>query len=246
MRPAAVLSWSDVTADYGDGVAIIHDVSVSIGEREVVAVIGPNGAGKSTLLKSLLGEAMVSRGRIELEGRDVTRWPADRLARLGVGYVPQLRDVMDGLTVTENLEIGGYLLSKADRTRRIGEVMDLFPRLRALSRRPVKRLSGGERKLVGIGRALVRAPRVLLLDEPTASLAPAYASDVLAEAVTASREQGATIVLIEQRAAEALAVSDWCYVLHDGRNYLDLDAKSAREQLHTIGSALLGDALKVE
>lgn len=240
-RPTPILTWGKVTAGYTRGIDVVRDVTVSVGAGEVVCIIGPNGAGKSTLLKALVGDAAVTAGSISLFGRDVTGWRADQLARRGVGYVPQLGDVIEGLSVAENLEIGGYLLGRDARRRRITEVMELFPALWPLRRRQVAKLSGGERKLVGIGRALVSEPTVLALDEPTGSLSPAHASEVLDEVVVRIARAGVAILLVEQRAAEALAVSDWCYVLAGGREYTNLDAVSAARDLEIIGSALLGN-----
>ena len=239
-RPEPVLSWNGVTVGYSNGLKILEDVTVDIGKGEVVAIIGPNGAGKSTLFKALIGDARVFQGTITVGDVDVTHWPANRLQHVGVGYVPQLGDVIDGLTVTENLEIGGYSLPKAVRASRIADVMETFPNLKPLAKRPVRKLSGGERKLVGIGRALIPNPTLLALDEPTASLAPAYISEILDGILPTIVAQGVTIVIIEQRAAEALVHSDWCYVLAQGRNYTDLEAKAALDDLVKIGASLLG------
>ena len=239
-RPEALLVWNNVTVGYANGLKVLEDVSVSVGKGEHVTIIGPNGAGKSTLFKALIGDARVFSGSIEVGGVDVTHWTADRLSHVGVGYVPQLGDVIDGLSVTENLEIGGYSLSRAERQRRIGEIMDMFPILGPLAKRPVRKLSGGERKLVGIGRALIPNPTLLALDEPTASLAPAFVAEVLEHVLPTVAAQGVTIVLIEQRAAEALVLSDWCYVLSQGRNYMDLEASAALDSLVSIGTTLLG------
>lgn len=239
-RPEPVLIWDNVTVGYSNGLKILEDVSVSVGKGEVVAIIGPNGAGKSTLFKALIGDARVFSGSVRVGETEVTHWPANRLQHVGVGYVPQLGDVIEGLTVMENLEIGGYSLQKAVRNSRIADVMEMFPNLKPLARRPVRKLSGGERKLVGIGRALIPNPTLLALDEPTASLAPAYISEVLDEILPTIVAQGVTIVIIEQRAAEALLHSDWCYVLHEGRNYVDMEATAALDDLVKIGASLLG------
>ena len=239
-RPLAVLEWRNVTVGYQNGLKILEDVNVSVGKGEVVAIIGPNGAGKSTLFKALIGDAKVFAGSVWVGETEVTHWPANRLQQVGVGYVPQLGDVIDGLSVTENLEIGGYSLSKQARASRIADVMEMFPNLKPLAKRPVRKLSGGERKLVGIGRALIPNPTLLALDEPTASLAPAYIAEVLDGILPTVVAQGVTIVIIEQRAAEALVHSDWCYVLAQGRNYMDLEAKAALDDLVKIGASLLG------
>jgi ABC-type branched-subunit amino acid transport system ATPase component len=214
-RPAPSLRAEGITAGYG-AVPVIRDVSISVGPSEIVAVIGPNGAGKSTLLKSLVGIVRVSAGRVLVGEKDVTNMPPEEVARAGVGYVPQVDDVFPPLTVRENLEMGGYLLAKKELAPRIEHVLSVFPRLGTMIQRPAGKLSGGERKMLAMGRVLMLQPAVFLLDEPTANLAPAIAKSLLAEHVRQLAEQGAAVLIVEQRAKAVLAISDRTYVLGGG------------------------------
>jgi branched-chain amino acid transport system ATP-binding protein len=215
LRPSPLLIARDVTAGYG-AVPVIHGVSVQVAPGEVVLVIGPNGAGKSTLIKALNGELALMTGSVHLAGSDVSRLSEDLRAARGLGYVPQSRDVFPTLTVTENLEMGGYRLRPALVADRLAEIYDRFPSLARLRRRQAQTLSGGERKLLAIARALVAQPTALMLDEPTANLAPAVASRVLTEVVAGLAESGTAVLLIEQRIALALDVASWVDVLVDG------------------------------
>jgi ABC-type branched-subunit amino acid transport system ATPase component len=179
-------------------------------------VIGPNGAGKSTLIKALNGELGLITGSVHLAGSDISRLSEDLRAVRGLGYVPQSRDVFPTLTVTENLEMGGYRLPPGEVAARLTEIFDRFPQLAALRKRLAQTLSGGERKLLAIARALVARPTTLMLDEPTANLSPAVARLVLSEVVAGLAAGGGASLLIEQRIALALDVATWVYVLVDG------------------------------
>jgi len=212
----AALRAAGVTAGYG-GDPVIHAVSVRADPREVVSIVGPNGSGKSTLLKSLVGVLRVSAGTVMVGDRDVTNLPPEEVARAGVGYVPQVDDVFAPLTVRENLEMGGYLLPRKEVAAHVEQVVTIFPRLGAMLGRHAGKLSGGERKMLAMGRVLMLAPAVFLLDEPTANLAPAIARSLLNEHVRRLAEGGATVLLVEQRAKAALAISDRAYVLGGGR-----------------------------
>ena len=215
MRPEAMLSACDVTAGYG-AVPVIRDVSVDAFPGEVALVIGPNGAGKSTLIKALIGELGLMSGSVLLNGEDISRLSEDQRAVRGLGYVPQSRDVFGTLTVTENLQMGGYRLPRDVTAERLGEIFDRFPTLGKLRKRLAQTLSGGERKLLAIARALVAQPTVLMLDEPTANLAPAIAGRVLGEVVAGLAGSGAAVLLVEQRIALALDAASHVYVLVDG------------------------------
>ena len=212
----ASLRADGVTAGYG-GDPVVHAVSVRAEPREVVAIVGPNGSGKSTLLKSLVGVLRVSAGTVMVGDRDVTNLAPEEVARAGVGYVPQVDDVFPPLTVRENLEMGGYLLPRKEVGGHIERVVTIFPRLGAMLGRHAGRLSGGERKMLAMGRVLMLAPAVFLLDEPTANLAPAIARSLLNDHIRRLAEGGATVLLVEQRAKAALAISDRAYVLGGGR-----------------------------
>src|SRR5215467_7261996 len=167
----AHLRLADVAAGYGQA-PVIQDVSLTVALGEVAAVIGPNGAGKSTLLKTVLGILRPSHGTITLAGERIAGLPANKVIRRGVGYVPQVKDVFEPLTVRENLEVGGYTLPRGEVATRVDEVMEHYPALAAMHNRPAGYLSGGERKLLAMGRVLMRRPSLLVLDEPTAGLAP--------------------------------------------------------------------------
>ena len=204
-----------ITAGYGAD-PVIRDITVDVGPGQVVSLVGPNGSGKSTLLKSLVGIVHVASGQVLVGERDVTNQPPEEIARAGVGYVPQVEDVFSPLTVRENLEMGGYLLRRAQVAGRVERVLAVFPRLGSMLGRPAGRLSGGERKMLAMGRVLMLDPRVFLLDEPTANLAPAVAAELLDEHVRRLAAGGAAVLIVEQRARAALAISDLTYVLGGG------------------------------
>jgi len=206
----------DVCAGYG-GELVVKGVTMAVNQGEIVTIVGPNGSGKSTFVKALTNVIPVRAGRVVLRGADVTNIGTDALTRRGVGYVPQLNDVFPPLTVEENLAVGGYLLPKQDVTTAIDQVLSLFPALAVMRRRVAARLSGGERKMLAIGRALIPQPSVLIVDEPTANLAPAIAHAVLDDYVRRLRDDGVAVLLVEQRARHALAIADWGHVMNAGQ-----------------------------
>ena len=211
-----ILSAEDIRAGYGAG-DIIHGVSVRAASGKIAAIVGPNGSGKSTLLKALAGVLRASTGRVLLGGKDITGMPPEEIARVGVGYVPQVDDVFAPLTVRENLEMGGYLLPAREVGPRVERVLGVFPRLGQMLTRRAARLSGGERKMLAMGRVLMLEPAVFLLDEPTANLAPKLAGELLSEHVRALAAHGAAVLIVEQRARAVLAISDHAYVLGGGQ-----------------------------
>ncbi len=215
-EPGPALAAEDIRAGYGAG-DIIHGVSVQVAAGTVASIVGPNGSGKSTLLKSLCGVIRPSAGRVRVGDRDITGLPPEEVARAGVGYVPQVDDVFAPLTVRENLEMGGYLLPGRDVAGRVERVTAVFPRLGTMLTRRAGRLSGGERKMLAMGRVLMLEPAVFLLDEPTANLAPKVASELLTGHVRALAEAGAAVLIVEQRARAVLAISDYTYVLGGGQ-----------------------------
>jgi branched-chain amino acid transport system ATP-binding protein len=219
-RPEPSLRSENITAGYG-GVPVIRDISISVGPGEIVAVIGPNGAGKSTLLKSLVGILRVISGHVWLGSDDVTNRPPEELARRSVGYVPQVNDIFEPLTVLENLEMGGYLLPPSRVGARVDEVGAVFPALPPMLKRRADKLSGGERKMLAIARVLMLDPRVLILDEPTANLSPKLADSLLHEHITRLARAGKAVLLVEQRARAALQVADWTCVLVSGATRLE-------------------------
>lgn len=211
----SILRTDGLTAGYG-GPPIVQDISVTVNAGQIVAVLGANGSGKSTFVKAVVGEIRPERGTVHIRGQDVTGWAQERLTRLGVGYVPQIDDCFRVLTVRENLELGGYLLPARQLRERMAAALDLFPNLSNMLHRKVDVLSGGERKMVGIARALMTSPRLVLFDEPTAGLAPQIARQVLEHAVSVCAASGAGVLLVEQRAEEALRVADLAVVFAQG------------------------------
>jgi len=218
-RPAALLSVTGVVAGYG-GSPVLKGVSVDVGTAEVVSVVGPNGCGKSTLLKAILGLIEVEKGRVELDGQDITHTDTYRLARSQIGYVPQNREVFDALTVMENLLVAGQSLGKRRSRQRITETLEAVPRLGALLNRRAGVLSGGERRILAIAMALLVPRRMLILDEPTAALAPGLAADFLESQVPGIAARGAAVLIVEQRVHACFAVSDWAYSMLAGEVHL--------------------------
>jgi ABC-type branched-subunit amino acid transport system ATPase component len=206
----------DLTAGY-DGSPVIHGISLSVAPGEVVSIVGPNGSGKSTLLKSIVGVVETLSGRVLIGETDATGWRSEDIARLGVGYVPQVDDVFAPLTVRENLEMGGYLLRAREVPARIEHVLTVFPRLAGMVGRRAVKLSGGERKMLAMGRVLMLSPALVVLDEPTANLAPKIAATVLQEHVRQLAATGASVLVVEQRARAVLEISDRTYVMGGGQ-----------------------------
>ena len=210
------LHTEELTAGYNKS-PVVHGVSIAVAPGQIVSIVGPNGSGKSTLLKSIVGVVETLSGRVLIGGRDVTGWPSENIARAGVGYVPQVDDVFGPLTVRENLEMGGYLLKSRELPARIDHVMSVFPQLSRMATRRAGKLSGGERKMLAMGRALMLRPALVVLDEPTANLAPIIAHTVLHEHVRQLAATGASVLIVEQRARAVLEISDRTYVLGGGR-----------------------------
>lgn len=240
-QPGLVLTTTALAAGY-DGRAIVSDISIEATPGKVISIVGPNGSGKSTLLKSLVGVVRVLHGSVSVGGNDVTNMHPEDVAKLGVGYVPQIDDVFPPLSVKENLEIGGYLLKKHDIPDRIAAVVDRFPRLKEMMHRKAGKLSGGERKMLAMGRVLMLSPSVLVLDEPTANLAPMIATQLLEEYVRGFADSGSTVLLVEQRAKSALRISNWTYVLGGGRVVLEGAPEDLQENPAFIESFLGGGA----
>jgi branched-chain amino acid transport system ATP-binding protein len=218
---------------------IVRGVSVAVRPGEVVVLLGANGSGKSTLLKGIAGLLKCSSGTVSLLGRDVTGLTANRLAALGMGYVPQGDDTFASLTVRENLELGGYLLGRRAIHVRVSELLEEVPLIGRLSHRVVATLSGGERKLVAIARALMLRPKVLLLDEPTASLTPEMTELILKRFVRQVADQTTGVLLVEQKAMEALRVGDLAHVLVDGQVFLT-DSPAALADKSRLAAAFFG------
>lgn len=215
--PDPVLVADSLVVGYGE-VDIVKGASVQVHPKEVVVILGPNGAGKSTLMKAVAGLLKPRGGRVMLEGRDVTGLSPQAMVGAGLAYVPQVSNVFASLTVDENLDMGAFLRSDADGIAASRQrVQELFPTLRERARERVGRMSGGQRQMAAIGRALMTDPRVLLLDEPSAGLAPNL-QDLVFEQVRRIADAGTPVLMVEQNAKKALARSDRGYVLDQGKN----------------------------
>ena len=209
-----------LTAGYG-GIPVIFDVSLTVGRGEMVSIIGPNGAGKSTALKAIVGVIDAMSGTVSLAGEDITNVVTERLVKKGIGYVPQMKDIFGPLTVLENLMMGAYLLKSSEVPGRLKEVYEVFPALNEMRTRLASKLSGGERKMLAFGRALMLQPTALILDEPTANLSPELAAVLLGTHVRRLADTGVAVLLVEQKARQAMEVADWTYVLVNGRTQVE-------------------------
>ncbi|WP_178917443.1 ABC transporter ATP-binding protein [Natronomonas gomsonensis] len=225
-----LLEVEGLDAGYGD-LQILTDVDLDVGDREYVTIVGPNGAGKSTVMKSVFGLTTYMDGSIRFAGEEIHGLPPERIIRTGIGYVPQNDNVFETLTVRENLEMGAYILDSVPEER-IETVYDRFPVLAEREGQKAGTLSGGQRQMVAMGRALMLDPDLLLLDEPSAGLAPDLVDEMF-DRVDRINDGGTAILMVEQNAKEALRRCDRGYVLVDGKNrYVDTgDALLADEQV---------------
>lgn len=221
----ALLRADGVVAGYVRGLPVVHGASLEVAAGEIVTLIGPNGAGKSTLLKAIAGLVPIEDGRIALAGREIAGLAAHEIVRAGVGYVPQTGNVFTTLTIHENLKVGAHLLPASALEERLARAYERFPVLAGRRHARARTLSGGQRQMLAIARALMTAPRLLLLDEPTAGLAPRVVEEVFAE-LRALARAGVAVLMVEQRAKAALAVSDRGYVLAEGRNRFEGPAQA--------------------
>ncbi|SFB52751.1 amino acid/amide ABC transporter ATP-binding protein 2, HAAT family [Amycolatopsis marina] len=215
-RSEALLSADTLVAGYLPGVNVLNGCDLHLADGELVGIIGPNGAGKSTLVKAMFGLVPTREGAVRLRGEDITNAPAHILVAKGIGYVPQRDNVFPTLTVEENLRMGTYLHPK-EFDRRFERVAALFGRLAERRKQRAGSMSGGERQMLAMGRVLMAEPEVLLLDEPSAGLSPAYQDQVF-EQVSQINATGVSIVMVEQNARRCLQICDRGYVLDQGRN----------------------------
>jgi ABC-type branched-subunit amino acid transport system ATPase component len=210
-----LLDIQDLYSGYR-GVDILKGIHLKVNPGQIVVIIGPNGAGKSTVLKSLFGLATIRSGRVLFQGSDITHLPAEQLVRRGIGFVPQTNNVFPSLTVQENLEMGAFI-RRDNLAAQLERVYELFPPLKEKRRQAAGSLSGGQRQMLAMGRALMVEPQLLLLDEPTAGLSPLYIEQTFALLQEINR-LGISILMVEQNAKQALKMADWGYVLSTGEN----------------------------
>jgi ABC-type branched-subunit amino acid transport system ATPase component len=232
-----ILEADNITAGYTREVNILSDVNIRLKSGQIVSVIGPNGAGKSTLLKTIFGILKPTTGKISLKDEDITGLKPDKVAKKGISYVPQVDNVFPSLTIQENLEMGAFI-REDDYSRRLNEIYELFPILGERKKQKAGQLSGGQRQMVAMGRALMVDPQVLLLDEPSAGLSPKLV-DMIFEKITDVNKTGVSMIIVEQNAREALKMADHGYVLAMGRNVLD-DTGQALLANKEIGRLYLG------
>ena len=237
-----LLVAEDLVAGYVAEVDILDGASLEVREGEIATVVGPNGAGKSTLIKTIFGLVRPRRGRVALRGEDLTGLEPHAITRRGMSYVPQLDNVFPSLSVEENLEVGS--LDRATTKERMETMYGLFPRLGERRRQAAGTMSGGERQMLAMARALMPSPEVLLLDEPSAGLAPAFVEAIF-EQVGEINRSGVTVVMVEQNARRALAMSDRGYVLDLGRNRFE---GSGREVLEDpkVAELYLGGTARID
>lgn len=233
----ALVEVESVRAGYG-GAEILRGVGLVLGEREIVTIIGPNGAGKSTLLKVVMGYLVPAAGEVRFRGEAITRLRPDQRVTRGIAYVPQLDNVFPSLTVAENLRMGGYLLPRPLLLQRMDAMFAAFPLLAERARQRVRTLSGGQRQLLAMARAMMTEPEVMLLDEPSAALSPRMAGEVF-EKVREINQAGKAILIVEQEARRSLEISHRGYVLVDGRNAFEDDARAILDN-DRIRAAFLG------
>jgi branched-chain amino acid transport system ATP-binding protein len=224
----ALLEATELTAGYG-GAPVLHDVDLAVPQGEIVAVLGANGAGKTTLLRTLSGLLRPAHGRITFDGTDLRATKVEHLVRLGIAHVPEGRGVVTELTVDENLRLGGlWRRDKKDAHKALQEVYDLFEPLARRRRFPGHQLSGGERQMLALGRALVGRPRLLLLDEPSLGLAPRVTTQIMALLRSLRDDTGLTVLLVEQNVRGALSIADRGVVMSLGRVVTTTDAATLR------------------
>ena len=211
-----VIECNGIAAGYVKGLNILQGIDMIINEKEIVSIIGPNGAGKSTLLKAIMGIINISGGRFFIDGVEKTNTPTHQIVKEGVGYVPQVENVFPSLTIEENLEIGSWSIDTSIK-QSISKIFDDFPMLKERRKDKAGNLSGGQRQILALARALTTSPKILLLDEPSAGLSPVAIKEVF-EIVKEINSKGVAILLVEQNATRALNFSDRGYVLDQGRN----------------------------
>ncbi len=236
-----ILEVQNVYAGYIKDLNILQGINFRIAPGELVAVIGPNGAGKSTLAKAIFGLLIPGRGKIIFKGKDITGFKSDRIVRLGMCYVPQITNVFASLSVDENLEMGAFIRSGSLKSLK-ETIYTMFPRLSDRRRQKAGTLSGGERQMLAMGKALMLEPELLILDEPSAALSPILVNSVF-EQVKAINQTGTAIILVEQNAKKALAMADRGYVLENGKDRFEGTGANLLKD-PKVGELYLGAAYK--
>ena len=237
------LRVEQVTAGYGP-VPIVQQVSISTESGRLVALIGPNGAGKSTLLKAIMGILKPTSGSVLLDDRHLEGKQPEQMVRAGLGYVPQVGDVFDHLTVSENLLIGG-ITNKAVRDQKRDELLELFPLLASRMRQRARTLSGGERRVLAIARALMSSPEAVMMDEPSAGLSP-RAMGIVWEHLVLLKAQGLALLVVEQKAKAIMEIADWVNVLVDGKNAVEASGSEMLENVHDLGRIFMGQQVTLK
>ncbi len=232
----SLLTATDLYGGYG-GVDILNSADIRVDSDEIVVIIGPNGAGKSTLIKALFGLVPLRQGTVTFEDSEITNLRPDRLVARGMSYVPQERNVFPTLSVSENLEMGAYARTD-DYSDDMAAIFDIFPVLAERRRQPAGQLSGGQRQMVAIGRALMVNPRLLLLDEPTAGLSPKFVDEIF-ERIVAINQRGIAVLMVEQNAKRALQLAHRGYVLVMGACRIE-DTGANLLASRDVGEAFLG------
>ena len=234
----AILQVENVTAGYVKDLSILKNVSLTLEHATIAVIIGPNGAGKSTLIKAIAGLVSVSEGSIRLDGTDISNIRPDEMAKHAISYVPQNDNIFRTLTVRQNLELVLRKLPREVAAARLDELYTRFPVIEERQRQKAGSLSGGQRQTLAIAMALATKPSLMLLDEPSAGLAPKATQEVL-ELAKSLTEQGVSILLVEQNVNQSLHYADHCYILAEGRNQLDGKARDLLED-PVVGEIYLG------
>jgi len=207
----------------------LSDISIDVSNHQIAVIVGPNGSGKSTLLKTIAGLASIFSGSIELDGQEITGMPAHTIAKMGLAYLPQTDSTFAHLTVLENLRMSGYTVRREDFDSRLKSGLDMFPQLSSYLNSKVLNLSGGERQMVAMTMALIRKPKLIMFDEPTANLSPKLATEVLKKVAELPATLGLTVILVEQNAKKALEIGDRAYLLVSGKKAFEGSAKELLE-----------------
>ena len=232
------LTLEGVSAGYGN-LQIISGISIKAQPNQITVIVGPNGSGKSTLLKTIAGLTSIYKGEVKLDGKTISHLPPHEIARLGIAYLPQTESTFTQLTVAENFKMAGYTVSGEDFQNRLRKVLEIFPKLSSYINTKVSNLSGGERQMVAMSMALIRAPNTIMFDEPTANLAPIIATQVLDTIVYLSQNSGITIILVEQNATRALQIGQYAYLLVNGSTAFEGPTRELLEHKE-LGKLYLG------